>query len=207
MFKRWEDPESTFEILKQLTAGRPCDMTGIEGYTMLNHEGGIQWPYSTDSSEGKFLVQERRLFEDGQFYHPDKKAKFLFDPVLEAPELPDGSYPFWLLTGRGTSAQWHTQTRTSKSPILNQLAPKCAYIEIHPSDARRLRISHEETITIASRRGVKKATAKVMATVQPGQVFMPMHYREVNQLTHPSFDTHSHQPSYKACAVQISKTL
>ena len=31
---------------------------------------------------------------------------------------------------------------------------------------------------------------------------MPMHYEDVNQLTHPAFDPYSKQPSYKACAVR-----
>ena len=41
--------------------------------------------------------------------------------------------------------------------------------------------------------------------MQRGQVFIPMHYPEVNRLTHPSFDPHSRQPNYKACAVEILK--
>jgi assimilatory nitrate reductase catalytic subunit len=45
--------------------------------------------------------------------------------------------------------------------------------------------------------------AFVTPTVQPGQLFIPMHYREVNQLTFPAFDPYSRQPSYKACAVKI----
>ena len=42
------------------------------------------------------------------------------------------------------------------------------------------------------------------ATVQPGHVFLPMHFAAVNQLTFPSFDPHSRQPSYKACAVALA---
>ncbi|MGB8464692.1 MAG: molybdopterin dinucleotide binding domain-containing protein [Terrimicrobiaceae bacterium] len=54
-----------------------------------------------------------------------------------------------------------------------------------------------------SRRGALLAAAFVTPTVQPGQIFIPMHYREVNQLTFPAFDSLSRQPSYKACAVNI----
>jgi len=32
-----------------------------------------------------------------------------------------------------------------------------------------------------------------------------MHFAAVNQLTFPSFDPHSRQPSYKACAVALSR--
>ena len=45
------------------------------------------------------------------------------------------SYPFILLTGRGRTSQWHTQTRTSKSDVLRQLYPEQVYVEIHADDA------------------------------------------------------------------------
>jgi assimilatory nitrate reductase catalytic subunit len=59
-------------------------------------------------------------------------------------------------------------------------------------------------VQIASRRAQIKATAFVTNSVQQGQVFIPMHYPEVNQLTYPAFDPYSRQPSYKACAVRVS---
>ena len=55
------------------------------------------------------------------------------------------------------------------------------------------------------RRGAAEAIVFPTPTVQPGQVFLPMHFATVNQLTFPSFDPHSRQPSYKACAVQLEK--
>jgi assimilatory nitrate reductase catalytic subunit len=60
-------------------------------------------------------------------------------------------------------------------------------------------------VRVTSRRGTLTATAFVTATIQPGQVFIPMHYAGTNQLTHPSFDPYSRQPAYKACAVKIEK--
>jgi assimilatory nitrate reductase catalytic subunit len=50
-----------------------------------------------------------------------------------------------------------------------------------------------------------RASVYLAPTVQPGQVFLPMHYPEVNRLTHPSFVPHSRQPNYKACAVAVEK--
>jgi anaerobic selenocysteine-containing dehydrogenase len=113
-------------------------------------------------------------------------------------------YLFLLLTGRGTSLQWHTNTRTEKSDILRKLYPKQCYVEINPNDAKRLGIRANDIVSIASRRAEITATAFVPPTVQPGQVFIPMHYLEVNKLTFPAFDPHSRQPSYKASAVRIS---
>ena len=39
---------------------------------------------------------------------------------------------------------------------------------------------------------------------ESGQVFLPMHFPEVNRLTFPAYDPHSRQPSYKACAVAVA---
>ena len=57
---------------------------------------------------------------------------------------------------------------------------------------------------LAGKPGEASAAAVVTTTVQPGQLFMPMHFDAVNRLTNPAFDPHSRQPSYKACAVRLS---
>jgi assimilatory nitrate reductase catalytic subunit len=220
-FQEWSSPEAVFRIMARLSKGRPCDFTGISGYEFLDAHGGVQWPApaaSTSEEKGevrsdvsRFLPvavpaafePERRLFEDGQFYHPDGRARFLFDAPRPMPEPPDADYPFILLTGRGTSSQWHTQTRTGKSDVLRKLYPKDPYVEINPADAERLGIAPEMPVAVASRRGEVRVKAVVLASLQPGQIFMPMHYPETNRLTHDSFDPHSKEPNYKACAVTI----
>ena len=220
LFAEWTSPEAVFQILKRLSAGQPCDFTGIEGYDHLDREGGIQWPLpaspapaasdtaspseSDRESEGCVVVKQRRLFEDGKFYHADGRARFLFEAPRAMPEPANADYPFILLTGRGTSSQWHTQTRTSKSDVLRKLYPKDAYVEINPVDAQRLGISPAKRVTVVSRRGEIEVTAVILASVQPGQLFMPMHYATTNHLTADAFDPYSRQPSYKACAVSLS---
>jgi assimilatory nitrate reductase catalytic subunit len=199
MFARWSSPEAVFQILKEVSRGQPCDITGIEDYRMLDRCGGVQWPFP----EGAEFAPERRLFEDGAFFHADGKARMLFDASEAAPELPDEEYPFMLLTGRGTSAQWHTQTRTSKSAVLRKLYPEALHCELNQADAERLGVAAGDMVAIASRRGSLTARVLVTSTIQAGQVFLPMHYPKVNQLTFPSFDRHSRQPSYKACAVRL----
>ncbi len=121
------------------------------------------------------------------------------------PEPPCGAYPFLLNTGRGSSAQWHTGSRTNKSDVLRKLAPTSLYVEINPTDAARLNIAHNDAVLVSSRRGDAPAFAVVTSTVQPGQLFMPMHFDAVNRLTFPAFDPHSRQPSYKACAVRLTR--
>jgi assimilatory nitrate reductase catalytic subunit len=209
-FSRWSSPEAAFHLLREISRGQPCDITGITGYEMIDHCGGIQWPWPearAGREEPVIPAQERRLFEDGKFFTPDGKAKFLFDLPRSVAEPTDDEYPFVLLTGRGTSAQWHTGSRTNKSDVLRRLAPASCYVEINPADARRLGIVPSEEVAVRSRRGFITATAFVTETVQPGQLFIPMHYREMNTLTFPSFDPHSRQPSYKHCAVAVGKQI
>ncbi len=203
MFAKWTSPEAAFKLLRDLTKDRPCDITGIDGYEMIDQRGGIQWPFPSGHVGVSPTSSERRLFEDGIYYTPNGKARFLFSPPAEMPEPVDSEFPFLLLTGRGTSSQWHTQTRTGKSDILKKLYPQHIYLEIHPADARQLRVKEGDPVTVRSRRGEITAAVYLAPTVQRGQIFIPMHYPEVNNLTHSAFDPHSRQPNYKACAVAV----
>lgn len=221
LFARWDSPQGVFQLLKQLSAGQPCDITGIEDYRMIEECGGIQWPLTRaerqwlrGKGEGNgpsplalrpTAPTERRLFEDGRFYHPDGRAKFLFEAPRPLPEPPSAKYPFVLLTGRGTASQWHTQTRTSKSDVLRKLYPHRMYVEINPSDARSLGIAPNELVCVESQRGRVTAQAFVTPTVPVGQVFVPMHESRANQLTDAVFDPYSKQPSYKCCAVRVTR--
>jgi assimilatory nitrate reductase catalytic subunit len=202
MFHEWSNPQAAFRILKRLSAGRPCDITGIDGYQMLDDHGGIQWPHTADQSPSEI---ERRLFEDGRFYHADGRARFVFEAPRPMPEPPGTNYPFVLLTGRGTAAQWHTETRTAKSATLKKLAPEHLHVDINPEDARKLAIRPNEWVMVESQRGELRAKAFVTSSVAIGQVFLPMHDRNVNRLTDAVFDPYSKQPSYKACAVRVRK--
>ncbi|HVU18601.1 MAG TPA: nitrate reductase [Candidatus Didemnitutus sp.] len=220
MFDRWTSPEDVFPILQELSRGQPCDFSGIRGYAHLRAAGGIQWPFTAaDAQEARSrgVTQagsrsaksdnERRLFSDGRFFTPRHRARFVFDEPRPMPEAPDEEFPFLLLTGRGTSAQWHTGSRTNKSGVLRKLAPRSPYAELNPEDALHLRIKAGEKVRVVSRRGETSAVAVVTPTVRAGQVFMPMHFPEVNRLTLAAFDPHSRQPSYKACAVKVVKTF
>jgi assimilatory nitrate reductase catalytic subunit len=110
-----------------------------------------------------------------------------------------------LLTGRGSVAQWHTQTRTDKVEMLRKLYPARAYVQINPLDAAALGIAEGEQVRVVSRRGEVGAQAALTEEVRPGQVFMPMHYFETNQLTFPAFDPYSAEPSYKLAAVKLTR--
>jgi anaerobic selenocysteine-containing dehydrogenase len=227
LFAEWSSPEAAFQILKRISAGQPNDITGIVDYKHLDECGGIQWPWPDAGSklqvEGSKLSgadepehlqpstfnlqppSERRLFTDGRFFTSDGRAKFLFDQPRPVAEPANAEFPFVLLTGRGTSAQWHTNTRTGKSAVLRSLYPANPYVEIHPDDAERLGITANSPIAIVSRRARIVCTAFVSAAVAPGQIFVPMHYDVTNRLIQTEYDPHSRQPSYKFCTVRLEK--
>ena len=211
MFASWTSPAAAFEKMKAVSAGQPCDITGIKDYAMIQHNGGIQWPLPKDENATELnnqkVQQERRLFEDGRFYHADGKAKFLFESPTPNAEPTDEEYPLMLLTGRGTVSQWHTQTRTAKSPLLRKLYPANCYIEIHPLQARQFKLNTGDMVRVTSRRGSIECIAMVTASVGSGQCFMPMHYSQTNHLTWQHVDPYSRQPSYKNSAIRISKAV
>lgn len=211
MLDRWQTPEMAFKLLQDLSEGQPCDISGIPEWKSLLPAGGIQWPWTkamaAATPEGLPVGddQQRRLFADGRFFSPDHKAKFLFTDVVPLPEIPDELYPFFLLTGRGTMHQWHTQTRTGKVELLKKMYPADSYAEVHPADAARLGLAEGETIRVTSRRGSVTVKTMIKDSVRPGFVFLPMHYPEANYLTFPVFDPHSRQPGYKFGAVKVEK--
>jgi anaerobic selenocysteine-containing dehydrogenase len=202
MFARWQCPEDVFHSLRELSRGQPCEISGITGYDMLMECGGVQWPWK--ESEAGRPAPHRRLFADGRFFTPDGRARFCFDASQPVPEPVDAEYPFVLITGRGTSAQWHTETRTRASKVLHKLHPRETPCTIHPDDAIAAGIVSGQRLSIRSRRGGMTARASISGTVARGQLFVPMHDADVNLLTLWQVDPHSRQPSYKHCAVKIA---
>jgi assimilatory nitrate reductase catalytic subunit len=219
LFEQWRTPEDVFGILGRLSKGQPCDISGLSGYDEIDRLGGVQWPYpegytlppaGTSGADGAGERgdsghAERRLFADGSFYTPDGRARLVVEDPVPPRDRPNDRYPFVLLTGRGSSSQWHTQTRTAKSAVLRSLYPEGAYVEINPADAEALGIAPHDWVGLRSRRASMKARAFVTATVAPGTVFVPMHYADTNRLTAPVFDSYSRQPSYKYAAVNLHR--
>jgi len=82
------------------------------------------------------------------------------------PEPECSYYPFTLLTGRGTSAQWHTQSRTAKSAVLKKLHPDALFPDIHPDDAAQLGLKDRDEVVISSRRASITARAQLTTSVK-----------------------------------------
>jgi assimilatory nitrate reductase catalytic subunit len=202
LFDDWRTPEAVFQILKRLSKDRPCDFSGVEDYAALDRAGGVQWPFPEGSGAAP-ASNERRLFEDGAFFTPDRKARLLFDEPRPLPEPTSAAYPLTLMTGRGSSSQWHTGSRTRKSAVLRRLSARQDYVEVNPDDARARGIATNDMCKVVSQRGSVTVRAFVTRAVRPGELFIPMHGPTINKLTFAAFDPHSRQPAYKACAVNL----
>lgn len=198
----WKTPRDVFELLKKSSEGMPCDITGVE-YDMIRESRGVQWPFR----KGEKLEQDaRRLFEDGKYYRPNGKMKFMYEDVMENKEKQTKEYPYILNTGRGTVGQWHTQTRTREIPLVSKITPADAYIEISEEIAKDHGIEDGDVIEVSSSNGeVVKVKAKINAGLKKDQAYGPMHYIEINTLTRGVFDTYSREPSYKYVTINIKK--
>ena len=203
----WETPRSTFELLKKCSKGMPCDITGVT-YEMLegpNMEGsrGVQWPFR----DGETLVEdERRLFEDGNYYTPSKKAKFHFEDIAENPTQTSEEFPYIFNSGRGTVGQWHTGVRSREIPESERIYSKESYAFMNPELAAELNIVQNERVSIASQNGVTKDfTIKISDQVKKNHLYAPIHYIETNALTPSVYDPYSKEPSFKTVAVNIIK--
>ena len=202
LLDKWRTPEDAFKLLRECSKGMPCDITGVT-YERLRGSKGIQWP----CREGEELeADERRLFEDGKYYTPSGKAKFIFEDVTENPNATNEEFPFNLNTGRGTVGQWHTHTRTREIQAVTNIVPQKAYVDINRKDAERLDIKENDEVLIHSSNGhTSKFIARLTDNLKEKTLYAPIHYIETNLLTPSVFDPYSKEPSYKTVQVNIEK--
>ena len=192
--------EEIFEELRVASKGGAADYFGIT-WERVVEEQGVFWPCPEIGHPGT-----RRLFEDGRFYHPDGKARFVPTPWRESSEVPDQEYPVYLTTGRVISQYLSgAQTRRIGALVDQYPEPLC---EIHPNLAESLGVSDGDLVRLTSRRGSMTAPAKVVATIRPDTVFVPYHWpgdKSINQLTKRALDPISKIPEYKVSAVRVEK--
>ncbi|GGC92420.1 nitrate reductase [Chelatococcus reniformis] len=164
----------------------------------------VQWPRArtTAAPEGPI-----RLFADGGFFTADRRARFVATPLAPA-RAADPRFPLILNTGR-IRDQWHTMTRTGKSPrLMGHLAePLC---EIHPADAAAHAIATASLVQLESPHGTMLARALVTERQRRGSVFAAMHWTDqfaakgrVDALVDDAVDPVSGQPGLKGSAVRI----
>ena len=109
--------------------------------------------------------------------------------------------------------QWHTMTRTGKSPrlMLHTFEP-CA--EFHPEDARKAGLEDGALARLSSPWGQMVARVTVTAEQRRGCVFVPMHWNGeyagdglINALVNPATDPISGQPESKHTPVKAEPYL
>jgi anaerobic selenocysteine-containing dehydrogenase len=190
----WRTAEEAFDAWASITAGRPCDYTGLS-HAKLRGSGGIPWPVNEQHPDGVDRLYGDAVFPTDTDYcetyghdlltggtvteqehraiAPAGRA-FLKGTAYEpANETPDEQFPLLYTTGR-TVYQFHTRTKTGRSRSLNQAAPD-AWVELSSVDADRLGISEGDWVRVESPRGAIEVRARV-GRVMPGAVFAPFHY-------------------------------
>ncbi|MDH6457951.1 putative molibdopterin-dependent oxidoreductase YjgC [Fusobacterium sp. PH5-7] len=202
LLKNWETPKGAFKLMQKCSKGMPCDFTGTS-WEKLENSHGVQWPFR----EGEVLEEdERRLYEDGNYFTPSKKAKFIFEEIRENPLPLTDEFPILLNTGRGTVGQWHTQTRTREVQFVEDVVADKAYVYMNTILAEENNIKENDKIRIYSING-KDAVffVKITENVQYEELYAPIHYIECNMLTPSIYDPYSKEPSYKATPVRFEK--
>lgn len=202
LLKGWETPKDCFELMKKCSKGMPLDMTGVT-WEGLEDSNGIQWPFR----EGEELKEDqRRLFEDGNFFTPSKKAQFIFELPKENPLPLTPEYPVMLNTGRGSVGQWHTQSRTKEVQFVEDVSAKEAYLFMNPAMAAEHGIAEHDLIRVHSINGQSAVfQVRITENVTEKELYAPIHYIECNRLTPSVYDPYSKEPSYKATPVWFEK--
>ena len=202
LLKGWETPKDCFELMKKCSKGMPGDITGVT-WEMLENSNGVQWPFR----EGEALEDdERRLYEDGNFFTPSRKAQFKFEAPMENPLPLTEEYPYLLNTGRGSVGQWHTQSRTSEVQFIGDVSAREAYLFMNPETAAAYGLEENDRILVHSVNGEKAGfQVRISDQVREKELYAPIHYIECNKLTPSVYDPYSKEPSYKATPVWFEK--
>jgi assimilatory nitrate reductase catalytic subunit len=155
-----------------------------------------QWPVRAGGTA--------RMFEDGRFFTPDQRARFV--PVLPPPPFVPSPGSFILNTGR-VRDHWHTMTRTGKAARLSAHMAE-PFVEINPADAEMLGIRRATLVRLHNRHGSAVVRALVTDRQRRGQLFVPMHWTDqfasnarIDALVTGKVDPHSGQPALKMAEV------
>jgi assimilatory nitrate reductase catalytic subunit len=163
----------------------------------------FQWPARAGEVAGG------RLFADGLFFTPDRKARFVATPWRAPAAETERRYPFMLNTGR-TRDQWHTMTRTGLTPRL--MAHKDEpWVALHPHDAMKLGVGAGDLVRVQTAHGATVLKAEIDDGQRIGDIFMPMHWTDrfastgpVDRLVGGVCDPVSGQPELKATAARVA---
>ena len=172
-----------------------------QGYDSLEP---VQWPVTSAAPEGT-----RRLFGDGRFSHAGGRARFVATVPRGPVHAPDAEYPLALNTGR-VRDQWHTMTRTGKSPRLAGHVPE-PFVDLHPYDALLCGVREGELARVTSPWGEMVGRVVHGGGIARGEVFVPIHWSasnasdaRVGALVNPVVDPVSGEPEFKHTPVRVA---
>ena len=162
----------------------------------------VQWPVLQD---GKGTP---RLFGQGRYLTPGGRARLIARPPRGPARPVSAAQPFVFNTGR-VRDQWHTMSRTGKTPkLLAHIAEP--YVEMHPADAARANVRADGLARVRNGRGEMLARVVVSADQRPGSVFAPIHWSgqnsakaRVDALIYAVTDEISGQPEFKHAPVAV----
>ena len=162
----------------------------------------VQWPVLHD---GKGTP---RLFAQGRYLTTSGRARMIARTPRGPARATSAAQPFVFNTGR-VRDQWHTMSRTGKTPrLLAHIAEP--YIEMHPADAARANVRADGLARVRNGRGEMLARVVVSADQRPGSVFAPIHWSDQNSararvdaLIYAVTDDISGQPEFKHAPVAV----
>ena len=184
---------------------RDFDLGGLaaiadDAYDALD---SVMWPIEAGKTRG-----EKRFFSSGGFFTDDRHARFI------APEPPalrtatNAIYPLRLNTGR-VRDQWHTMTRTGKSPRLGAHSSQ-PFVEINSADASVAGVADGGFAKVTTRHGTTILKVVVTPGQRPGSLFAPIHWSDatagharVDEMATSQNDPYSGQPELKATPARI----
>ena len=115
-------------------------------------------------------TRARRGCSPTRFPTPDGRARFVAVDHAGAAEQPDDDYPLHLTTGR-VLAQYQSGAQTRRIADLPDDGP---FVELHPLLASRIGARDGEPVVVTTRRGELKAPCRVVTTIRPDTVFVPV---------------------------------
>ncbi|HEU4519287.1 MAG TPA: molybdopterin-dependent oxidoreductase [Microvirga sp.] len=202
----YERPDEIFREHAALSAFENDGARDFDIGALANLDAGgydalapTQWP----ARAGEPATE--RLFAEGGFFTPDRRARL----VPTAPPAAAPAPGLLLNTGR-VRDHWHTMTRTGRSPRLGShvTAP---FVAVHPTDAERFGLRAGGFARVANARGQVLAEVSVTDAQRPGEIFLPIHWNDTvaaeartGSLVHPVTDPVSGQPDAKATPVAVA---
>jgi assimilatory nitrate reductase catalytic subunit len=191
---------------KENAGARAFDIGGLAALSESEYDelAPIQWPVPQQGHTGT-----ARLFEDGRFYHPDGKARFVPTTPRPPVERTDDEFPLVLNTGR-IRDQWHTMTRSGKAPRLTTHTPE-PYVDLHPQDALLAGTREGELVRVSTKWGSMVARLRMSGEMPRGMVFVPIHWNSafasdarVGALVNPIVDPISGEPELKHTPARVT---